>query len=241
MPYAAVNGLNMYYEEHGDGPPLVLLHGGSGSIPERWIPFFTPQFRVLAMEQMGHGRTADLMVRPFHYHDMAEDTVELMRHLGIESACIVGYSDGGIIGLDIAIHHPERVTKLVITGANARIDGYTPENQEMMRTFKPDDTPISEAYRRLSPDGADHWPIFIGRLLQMWSVEPSFTGEEMQSIKAPTLIIVGDDDIVSPEHAVEMFRVIADAQLCVVPHSGHGVMPTETVLTFLAESSTPET
>ena len=240
MAYAAINGLNMYYEEHGDGPPLLLLHGGAGSIPERWIPFFSPGFRVIAMEQMGHGRTADLLDRPFHYHDMAEDTIELMRHLGIESACVVGYSDGGIIGLDIAIHHPDRVTKLAITGANARTDGYTAENQEMMRNLKPGDMPISESYRRLSPDGADHWPVFIDRLLRMWSVEPSLTGEELQSIKAPTLIIVGDDDIVRTEHSVEMFRAIPDAQLCVVPHSGHGVMPKEAVLTFLAESSGPE-
>ena len=98
MAHIAVNGLDMYYEAHGEGPPLLLLHGGSGSIPEKWIPFFTPQFRVIAHEQMGHGRTADVIDRPFHYHDMAEDTVELMRQLGIESAVVVGYSDGGIIG-----------------------------------------------------------------------------------------------------------------------------------------------
>ena len=102
MPYAAVNRLNMYYEVHGDGPPLLLLHGGTGSIPAKWIPFFSTQFRVIAMEQMGHGRTADVMDRSFHCHDMAEDTVELMRQLGIESAVVVGFSDGGIIGLDMA-------------------------------------------------------------------------------------------------------------------------------------------
>ena len=95
MPYAAVNELSMYYEVHGDGPPMLLLHGGSGSIPEKWIVFFTLRFRVIAPEQMGHGRTADLVDRPFHYHDLAEDTVELMRELGVESAVVVGYSDGG--------------------------------------------------------------------------------------------------------------------------------------------------
>jgi alpha-beta hydrolase superfamily lysophospholipase len=110
VPYAAVNGLNMYYEVHGDGPPLLLLHGGSGSIPERWIPFFADRFQVIAIEQMGHGRTADNVDRPFHYHDMAEDTVELMRQLEIGRGVVVGYSDGGIIGLDMAIHHPARVT-----------------------------------------------------------------------------------------------------------------------------------
>jgi pimeloyl-ACP methyl ester carboxylesterase len=237
VPYAAVNGLNMYYEAHGEGPPLLLLHGGSGSIPENWIPFFSPPFQVIAMEQMGHGRTADLLDRPFHYHDMAEDTVELMRHLGIESALVVGYSDGGIIGLDMAIHNPERVTKLAITGANARPDGYTEENREWARTFDPTVQPVSESYGRLSPDGPGHWPIVLGRLKPMWIAEPSFTPEQLQSIKTPTLIIVGDEDIVTPEHAVEMFRTILNAQLCVVAHAGHGVMPKETVLAFLQDET----
>ena len=238
MPYAAVNGLNMYYEVHGEGPPLLLLHGGTGSIPTKWIPIFSGQFRVIAMEQMGHGRTADVIDRPFHFHDMAEDTVELMRHLGIESAVIVGYSDGGIIGIDMAIHHPERVTKLAVTGANSRADGYTAENLEWARTFKPADLPVSDAYASLSPDGAGHWPIVLRRLQRMWPVEPNFTREEMENIKAPTLIIIGDGDIVTPEHAVEMFRTIPRAQLCVVPHAGHGVMPKETILTFLNEAPT---
>ena len=240
MAYAAVNGLHMYYEIHGAGQPLLLLHGGTGSISENGISSFAPRFQVTAMEQMGHGRTADVMDRAFHYHDMAEDTVELMRQLGIESAVVVGYSDGGIIGLDLAINHPERVTKLAVTGANSRTDGYTAENLEWVRTFDPNDQPVSDDYRRLSPDGPEHWPIFLGRLKPMWAVEPSFTAEQMQSIEARTLIIIGDGDIVTPEHAVEMFRTIPDAQLCVVPHAGHGVMPTETVLTFLKDDPPTE-
>lgn len=237
MPYAAVNGLHMYYEVHGEGPPLLLLHGGTGSIPEKWIPFFVPRFQVIAMEQMGHGRTADVMDRLFHYHDMADDTVELMRQLQIERAAVVGYSDGGIIGLDMAIHHPERVTKLAVTGANARFDGYTEENQEWARTFDPAAEPVSDMYDRLSPDGAAHWPIVLGRLKPMWMAEPSFTLEQLHSIGAPILIIIGDQDIVTPEHAVEMFRAIPGAQLCVVPHAGHGALPKETVLTFLEEET----
>jgi pimeloyl-ACP methyl ester carboxylesterase len=239
VPFAAVNGLNMYYEVHGEGPPLLLLHGGSGSIPEKWIPFFSPGFQVIAMEQMGHGRTADVMDRSFRYHDMAEDTVELMRQLEVRSAVVVGYSDGGIIGLDMAIHHPDRVTKLAVTGAQSRVDGYTEENQEWARTFDPAVEPVSETYGRLSPDGADHWPIVLGRLKPMWIAEPSFTPEQLQNIRAPTLIIIGDQDIVTPEHAVEMFRTIPVAQLCVVPHAGHGVLPKETVLTFLQANDDP--
>ena len=237
MPYAAVDGLNMYYEVHGEGPPLLMLHGGSGSIPEKWIPFFSPRFQVIAVEQMGHGRTADAMDRAFHYHDMAEDTVELMRQLEIESAAMVGYSDGGIIGLDMAIQHPERVTKLAVTGAQARVDGYTEENQEWARTFDPAAEPVPETYSRLSPDGSGHWPIVLGRLKPMWIAEPSFTRDQLQSIEAPTLLIIGDHDIVTPEHAVEMFRTVPGSQLCIVPNAGHGVLPKETVLTFLQEEA----
>lgn len=237
MPDAAINGLDMYYEVHGEGSPLLLLHGGSGSIPEKWIPWFTPHFQVIAPEQMGHGRTADLVDRPFHYHDMAEDTVALMRHLGVESAVVVGYSDGGVIGLDMAIHHPERVTRLAVTGANARFDGYTTENQEWARNFDPETEPLSEGYARLSPDGAAHWPLVLGRLKAMWGAEPSFTKEELQRIEAPTLLVIGDGDIVTAEHAVEMYRTIPGAQLCVVPNAGHGAMPEQTVLGFLQQEA----
>jgi pimeloyl-ACP methyl ester carboxylesterase len=230
-----VNGLDMYYVVLGDGPPLLLLHGGASSIPEQWIPFFAPHFLVVAPEQMGHGRTADLVERPFHYHDMAEDTVELMRRLGHESTVVVGYSDGGIIGLDIAIHHPELVTKLVVTGANARVDGYTTENQQSMADFDPAAEPVPDAYTHLSPDGAEHWPTLLERLRPMWSAEPAFTDLDLRGIQAPTLLIVGDRDIVTPEHAVEMFRAIPAAQLCVVPNAGHGVMPHETILGFLQD------
>jgi pimeloyl-ACP methyl ester carboxylesterase len=237
MPYAAVNGLDMYYEIHGNGPPLLLLHGGSDSIPEKWIPFFTPRFRVIAPEQMGHGRTGDRVDRPFHYHDMAGDTVELMRQLGIESAAIVGYSDGGIIGLDMAIHHSRCVTRLAVTGANARFDGYTTTHQELLRSFDPRRPRVPDDYRRLSPDGAEHWPDFIGRLKSLWISEPSFTNEQLRGIDAPVLLVIGDRDIVTPQHTIEVFRLLPHAQLCVVPNVGHGVMPREAVLAFLQEEA----
>ena len=237
MPYLTVNGIEMYYEVHGDGPPLLLLHGGSGSIPEKWIPLFTPHFRVIAPEQMGHGGTADLVDRPFHYHEMAEDTVELMRQLSVGAALVVGYSDGGIIGIDMAIHHPERLTKLAVTGANAHFDGYTAENLEWARSFDPASQPVSDDYARLSPDGREHWPVVLERLKTMWAAEPTFTTEELQSIQTPTLLIVGDRDIVTPEHAVEMYRTIPGAQLCVVANAGHGVMPAKTVIAFAQDEA----
>jgi pimeloyl-ACP methyl ester carboxylesterase len=99
----------------------------------------------------------------------------------------------------------------------------------------PESEPVWDEYVQLSPDGADHWPVVLAKLKLMWSVEPSFTNEQLGSIEAPTLIIIGDRDIVTPEHTVEMFRAIPHAQLCVVPNAEHGAMPGEQVLTFLQE------
>jgi len=198
----------MYYEVHGDGPPLLLLHGGTGTIPRQWIGALAAAYKVVAMEQMGHGRTADCPSRAFHYRSMAEDTIDLMQYLEIESAMLVGYSDGGIIGLHLAIHHPERITKLAVTGANFSCDGYRLEFLEKVLAASAETWPATEEYRQLSPDGADHWPVVWTRLKQMWLAEPDFTHEQLQSIRAPTLVIAGDRDIVRPEHTVEMFNAI---------------------------------
>jgi pimeloyl-ACP methyl ester carboxylesterase len=129
-------------------------------------------------------------------------------------------------------------TSSIVRSTITRWPRYTTENQEFARSFDPLSEPVSEKYAQLSPDGAEHWPVVLGRLKTMWAAEPSFTNEEVQSIEAPTLLVIGDRDIVTPEHAVEMFRTIADAQLCVVPNAGHGTMPEETVLTFLHEEAT---
>jgi pimeloyl-ACP methyl ester carboxylesterase len=168
---------------------------------------------------------------------MAEDTVELMRQLKIESAFVFGFSDGGIVGIDMAIHHPERVTKLAVAGANFRTDAYSPSAFKWLLTVKPEDWPANfrENYEQLSPDGPSHWPVLLARLQRMWSVEPSYTLEQMAEIKAPTMIISGDRDIISPEHSVEMFRAIPNSQLCIVPAAEHGVLAKETVMTFLTD------
>jgi pimeloyl-ACP methyl ester carboxylesterase len=249
--YADINGLRMYYEVHGDGEPLLLLHGGTVTIEyfRKQIPALAKEFRVIAPEQMAHGRTADVPKREFHYHDMAEDTVRLMDQLGVATASVVGWSDGGILGLDLAINHPDRVRKLVCTGTNARVDGTEPATLEWLGKAQPEDWPrdLREAYERLSPDGPSHWPIVVRRIVEMFRREPNFTTEQLSRISAPTLLIIGDHDMVRPEHAVEMFRLIPGAQLCVVPRAGHGVpaerpeLWTETVLRFLNEPVAAQT
>ncbi|MEO8275045.1 MAG: alpha/beta hydrolase [Thermoanaerobaculia bacterium] len=232
--YAEVHGLRMFYEVRGSGPQVLLLHGGGGMINEEWMDFLATKFEVVAVEQMGHGRTNDIAERPLRYHDMAEDTVAFLHAVGISKTSIVGFSDGGILALDLAIHHPEVVEKLVVTGANFSLAGYSSQGIAETLRISPETWKVSDDYRRYSPDGADHWPVFLTRLAKMWNTEPNLTPDEVKRIHAPTLIIAGDHDVVTPEHSVEMFRLIAGAQLCIVPNQGHGAMPRETVLAFLA-------
>jgi pimeloyl-ACP methyl ester carboxylesterase len=235
--YADVNRLHMYYDVHGEGMPLVQLHGGTCTNDQLNVEFFAETFQVIAPEQMGHGRTGDDVSRPFHYHDMAEDTVALLRHLEIERALVLGFSDGGILGLDMAIHHPDLVSKLVVTGANFNKGGYSAGGWEFIMTSDPDGWPQREhdEYDRLSPDGPSHWPVVLDRLRRMWLVEPNLTAEQLGRITSPTLVVAGDRDLVQIEHTAALFRAIPDAQLCVLPGTGHGALPLEIVRTFLLE------
>ena len=219
--YAAVHGLKMYYEIHGQGETLLLLHGGLASIPV-WpeaIAYFSKNYQVIAPEQMGHGRTADMPSRPMDYHAMAEDTVELLRQLNIKAVYVLGWSDGGIVGFDLAINHPDLVKKLAVSGAS-----YTP-NVPATPPDAPDHIPqfIREPYERLSPDGAAHWPVFLARLRTMWLTQPNIAPEKLAAITAPTLVMAGDHDFYSPEYTATMWRFIPKAQLWIAPNSTHGL------------------
>lgn len=236
--YADVNGVRMFYEVHGAGQPLLLLHGGTCSIgvPAMGLDEFAESFQVIAPEQMGHGRSADDPGRAFRYHDLAETTIALLDHLQIERVRVVGVSDGGIIGLDLAIHHPERVQGLVAIGANFTTDGIPEKAWQRLLSAKPDDWPqeLRETYESRSPDGAGHWPVVLRRIQEMWALEPSFADAQLRNISTPVLVVAGDRDLVTPEHSVALFRAIPGAQLCVLPDSRHGFVPIETIVNFLA-------
>ena len=237
--YADVHGLSMYYEIHGDGPPLLHLSGGtcSNEVGAEDIAALATSFQVIAPEQMGHGRTADDPDRIFDYHDMAEDTVELMRQLKLESAMVFGFSDGGILGLDMAIHHPELVSKLAVSGTNFSTTGLEESTAEWFRTTTGDGWPqeLHDSYDRLSPDGPEHWNDVIQRIETMWLSQPDYTAEQLAAITAPTLVIAGDRDAITPEHTIALFKAIPNARLCIVPNAGHGIVPAETIAAFLLE------
>lgn len=225
----AVHGLAMYYEVRGDGPPLVLLHGGLHGIEGsfgRVLPALAARRRVIAVEQIGHGHTPDAD-RPFRYADMAEDTAALLARIGVGPADLLGWSDGGIVALFLAARHPERVRRVVVSGANARLEGMAPAAMRGMRDTPPErmarelSPALREAYAAASPDGPDHWPVVVAKAREMWLAPVGLEPADLARIAAPTLLIAGDRDLVRPEHEVELLHAIRSAQLLILPGTGH--------------------
>jgi pimeloyl-ACP methyl ester carboxylesterase len=229
--YAEIHGLKMYYEIHGQGRPVVLLHGGTANIEysfARQIPELAKEHRVIAIEQIGHGHTADDPKREISYESMAEDTAALLEKLGIANADFVGWSDGGQLALRLAFTHPKLVRKVIASGVALGPEGAEPEAMKWFANVKPEEFEphIRQLYEKVSPDGPAHWPVFFERLRKMF-LRPSWglSEAEVRTIKAPTMIVAGDHDFILPEHEVKLFRLIPDAQLCILPGTGHGTFP----------------
>lgn len=238
--YAAVNGLSMYYEVHGAGRPLVLLHGALMTIEgsfQRMFPTLAATRQVIAVEQQGHGRTADVD-RPLTYEGMAADTVALLRHLGIEEADVFGYSMGAAIALEVAVRHPGLVRKLVLASPAYTREGAYPEMYEGEESLKPEDlagTPFAEEYVRTAPHPED-WPVLVEKVKQLDRGFRGWTADEIRSIRAPTLVIIGDSDVVRPEHAVEIFRLLGGGvpgDIFGLPASRLAVLPGTTHITLI--------
>ena len=218
---ASVNNVELYYEIHGEGTPLILLHGGLGH-SGNWnnqIPVLSKHFKVISVDSRGHGRstTGEQQVS---YSIMASDVVALMEYFDIRKANIVGFSDGGNIGLHLAIHHPNRLIKVVACGANYNPSGVRPdvgEHPKMIEYFGK----AMEDYAALSPDPTK-WEAFLGNISQMWASEPNFTVEQLSSITVPLLLLDGEDEeFIYPEHTREMANLIPTATPIVIPETGH--------------------
>lgn len=222
--YASVNGLKMYYEIEGQGPPLVLLHIGGCTIEVCFgelRPAFTNDWRTIAPELQGHGRTADID-RPLSMDQMTEDVAALLRQLKVRNADFFGASIGGGIALRLALKHPELVHKAVIFGVQYNSDGLVPGLVESLKTLKAEDIPpqLREGYVRVAPDPAK-FPALVTKIAGMALTDPGLSPEQIKSIRAPILVMIGDADFVRPEHAVEMYRLLPHGQLAVLPQSGH--------------------
>jgi pimeloyl-ACP methyl ester carboxylesterase len=242
--YADVHGLKLYYEIHGTvgaNPPLVLLHGGGSSIEtsfSRVLPELAKNRQVIAFDQQGHGRTTDIIDRPFTFEQSADDAAALLRHLGIARADFFGYSNGGSIAMQVAIRHPKLVRKLIVASAMVKRDGLPPAFWDGMRhaTLASMPAELRENYKRLSPH-PERLQSFHDKCAQRILDFKDWPAEVVKSIDAPVLLIIGDRDVILPEHAVEMLRLLPNAQLVVLPGTDHMTLverwPVEIIERFL--------
>jgi pimeloyl-ACP methyl ester carboxylesterase len=234
--YAPVNGLKMYYEIHGTGKPLVLLHGAYSAIGSSFgklIPELSKTRKVIAVELQGHGRTADID-RPITYEQMADDIAEFLKYLKIDSADLFGYSMGAGVALQVSIRHPQLARKLVLAAISYKSDGVYPELWELIPGMTPEmfeGSPIKIEYDSLAPN-PKHFPMLMAKLKKLDETKYDWKAETIRGLKSPMLLIIGDGDIVMPEHAVEMFKLtgggvpgdlkpMANSQLAILPGTTH--------------------
>ncbi len=231
--YVAVGDLNMYYEIHGAGKPLVLLHGGFGNIPS-WGPTLTAlaqSRQVIAFELEGHGRTADLD-RPLSWEQMTDDVAAAVKKLGFDQVDVMGYSLGGVIALRMGVKYPSIVRKLgVISGLYSPAGYYPAINAHWPTVQDLVGSPMEKEYAQYAPNPS-RWPIFVGKMDQALKNFKGWPESEVKSIKAPTLLVFGDNDAVRPEYEVQLFRMLGGdkamggfsplvSQMAVLPNITH--------------------
>lgn len=237
--YASVNGLKMYYEIHGKGQPIVLIHGAYSGINSSFgalIPELAKTRQVIALELQGHSRTAD-MDRALGIPQLSDDVVALMKQLSIKQADIFGFSLGSAVGFELALRHPEMVRKLIMASFSYRISGIYPEIWGAVGSITPEmfeGTPFKKEYDSLAPD-PKHFPVLMEKLKALNTSIRDRTDAELKSIQAPTLLIAADGDIVKPEHIVEIFKMMgggpginfgqpSKVQMAIIPGSPHATL-----------------
>ncbi len=244
--YVEVNELKMYYETYGEGQPLVLLHGAFSAIGTSFgglIPELAKTRQVIAFELQAHGRTADID-RPLSLEAMADDVAPAIQKLGLERVDLLGYSMGAAVALYTVIRHPEVVRKLILASVTYTMEGIHPGLMDNMGEMKPEmmhGSPWHDEYMRLAPRPEDFAKLFIKKT-EMDRQIKDIPAEVIRAIMAPTLLIIGDSDLVRPEHAVEMFRLLGggvfgdtpaglpNSQLAVLPGTSHVSLVSRTEL-----------
>jgi pimeloyl-ACP methyl ester carboxylesterase len=237
--YAQIHGLKMYYEVHGTGKPLILLHGGAGATEmySEVIPILAKGHQVIALDLQAHGRTADID-RPLRYELLADDIAALVGQLHLDKVDVMGYSMGGGVALRVAIQHPQLVRKLVLVSTPFKRDGWYPEVREAMGHSEENvepmkQTPIYELYARIAPRPED-FPVLFKKLGEMLRQDYDWS-QEVTKLKIPVLLVAGDADSVRTAHAVEFFELLgggrrdagwdgsgmSTARLCILPGVTH--------------------
>jgi pimeloyl-ACP methyl ester carboxylesterase len=222
--YSEVNGLKMYYEIYGQGKPLVLIHGGGSTIQsnfEKVIPLFAKNRKVIAVELQAHGRTSDRNSDSSFEQD-ADDVSTLLKNLNIDKADFFGFSNGGTTTLQIAIRHPEMVNKIILGSALAKRNGAPEWFWNFMKQAKLENMPeqLKTAYKLVATDSSGLQVMHDRDAKRMVNFK-DIPDEQIKSIKVATLIIIGDKDVITPEHAVELNRQINNSELGIIP-GGHG-------------------
>lgn len=235
--YAPVNDLNMYYEIHGEGEPLVLVHAGLSTIESSFghiLSELAKHHRVIAVELQGHGHTADIDDRPYSYEQFADDVAALVKYLKIDKADFFGYSLGAGTTLQVAMRHPELVRKMVLATVSFDNDGIYPAIKEASAYMTPemlDGTPFQIDYKKAAPK-PENWNRFVEKNNAFEKVPQKWSKEDIKKVKAPALLITGDSDIIMPEHTIELFRLLgggvpgdmgemAESRLAVLPATAH--------------------
>ncbi|MFZ1678108.1 MAG: alpha/beta hydrolase [Saprospiraceae bacterium] len=232
--YASVNGLKMYYEIHGTGTPLVLIHGGGSTLQTtfgRVLNDFAKSHKVIAVEMQAHGHTADID-RSLSFQQDADDIAELLKQLKIDKANIFGFSNGASTTLQFAIRHPEMTIKIIVASTFFKRSGAPDWFWDMMSkpTFEGMPQPYKDAFLTINPDSNALNRMYERDVARMQSFD-DITDDQMKSIKAPAFIIMGDRDVTTVEHAGEMQRLISNSRLAVIP-GGHGE--------YIGELTTPQ-
>jgi pimeloyl-ACP methyl ester carboxylesterase len=230
--YIQANGLDIYYEEHGHGQPLLLIHGGvlTGHSWQPYLPAFAEHFRVIMPDSRGHGRTANPSGK-MTFRLLADDMAALGRALGLEKPLIYGYSDGGQVALEIGMRYPDLPGALVVGGAHLEL---TEGSRRWVRSILGDAQSPEVDFERferenrgfaamlLRDHGPGNWQTLLQQIKPMWNAHLNYTQADFAKVAAPTLVFVGDrDGFVPVEDAVQMYRLLPDAEIAVIPASGH--------------------
>jgi pimeloyl-ACP methyl ester carboxylesterase len=222
--YVRLGDVRTWYDEYGEGAPLMLLHpGGAGVDARAFAPnldALVAQFRVFTPERRAHGRTPDVD-GPITFELMARDTIAFLETVVSAPAHLIGSSDGATVALLVALRRPDLTRRLVLVAGVFHHDGWAPG------VIDPDNPPpdfLAASYGELSPDGSEHYPVVVAKLAQMHTEEPTLTAADLGRVRSRTLVMVGDDDEVTLEHAIALYRGIPDAELAVVPGASHGLL-----------------
>jgi pimeloyl-ACP methyl ester carboxylesterase len=225
--YISISDTKIYYEEYGTGEPLLLFHGGFGSIHDfqKVIPKLAEHFRVIALDSPGHGRSEQADTLSFDLmSDYFSHSIDLFK---LDSVNIIGYSDGGITALLLAAKRPDKVKKIIASGVNSRMDGVKPEVLEYLSAVSPD---FIEAYQKewlkeyqsKSPE-KDNWKKYVTDMTVMYSDSIIITNDILAKIKAKVLLVYGDRDVIKLEHGIELYQTIGGSRFCVLPDTPHEV------------------